>query len=45
MSAASVKITELDLTTYIPTFPGVYIAVVLPNAAKGPTNTPMLHSD
>lgn len=42
MSAASVTITELDLTTIVPSFPGLYIGIVIPSAAKGPINTPLL---
>lgn len=37
MSSANVTITEVDLSARIPSFPGCYGAILIPNAAKGPT--------
>jgi phage tail sheath protein FI len=41
MGAAAVKMKELDLSTRVPSFPGVYGGIVIP-AKKGPVNDPQL---
>ncbi len=37
-----VNIREIDLTTKVPAFPGVYGAIVIPGAKKGPVSDPFL---
>lgn len=41
MASANVSIRELDLSTRVPTFPGIFGAIVVP-ALKGPTDQPRL---
>jgi len=41
MTAAYAKVSEIDLSTRVPQFPGVYGAIVIP-AKKGPVNVPQL---
>ena len=40
--SASVIIKEIDLTTRVPSFPGVYGAIAIPGAKKGPVGEPFL---
>jgi len=44
MPSASVTIKELDLTAVAPSFPGLYIGMVLPDAVKGPVNKAVLNT-
>lgn len=44
MSSAKVSISEIDLSTKAPTFPGVFGAIVVP-ALKGPTEPRLVTSD
>lgn len=43
MPRAAVRDSELDLSTRVPSFPGVYGAIVIP-ATRGPVNEPVLVS-
>lgn len=42
MASADVTVTELDLSTRVPTFPGLYIGMVIPDPKKGNVNTATL---
>ncbi len=42
MAAPNVNVREIDLSTRVPSFPGVYGAILIPNAKKGPVGTPYL---
>lgn len=42
MSAANVNIKEIDLSTKVPSFPGLYGAILLPGAKKGIIGEPVL---
>jgi phage tail sheath protein FI len=44
MPSATVSLKELDQTAASPSFPGLYIGMVLADAVKGPTNVALLNS-
>lgn len=41
MPSANVRLSEIDLSTRVPAFPGVFGGLVIP-AVKGPVETPVL---
>lgn len=45
MGAPNVQMREVDLSTRVPSFPGVYGAMLLPNAMKGPSTPYLCTSD
>lgn len=45
MAAPRVNIKEIDLTTRVPSFPGVYGAILIPDAKKGGTDPYLCTSD
>jgi len=42
MAAPNVNVREIDISTRVPTFPGLYVGLVIPDAKKGAVNTPVL---
>ncbi|QIG71458.1 tail sheath protein [Rhizobium phage RHph_TM39] len=42
MAAPYAQIKEIDISTRVPSFPGLYIGVVVPGAKKGPVNKAVL---
>jgi len=45
MGAPKVTLREIDLSTRVPSFPGVYGAMLLPNAKKGTLDVTLITSD
>ena len=44
MAAPYVQVKELDISTRVPSFPGIYVGIVLPDSKKGIVNTPVLQT-